>query len=320
MTTTKDDEDIYHLIDGEDAMYDIFGSSGNSRESILEWQYINEDNVNTALENYYYRSGENSNNSILMASNLFNEYESNADTERGTKFYRSKNDYRFWNNVYEANNEEMQQMSIRKMVDLSRTSFTSSTTKGVSKETNRDYKQFGQNWIVYRLTDVTLMKAEALVETAANDSDAVVLKQAFDLVHAVNKRSMMRNATDTLKFENFKTQANFELLVMNERERELCFEGKRWFDLLRFCYRHMEGVDANVLLADMTEGPKLYQPMLDMIVRKYESGDGPSGDAVSYKMKGEHFLYWPVAENELKVNKLLRQNPVYIQEKTTSKY
>ena len=319
MTTTKDDEDIYHLIDGDEAMNEIFGSSGNSRESILEWQYINEDNVNTALENYYYRSGENSNNSILMASNLFNEYESNADTERGTKFYRSKNDYRFWNNVYEANNEEMQQMSIRKMVDLTRESFTSSTTKGVTKETSRDYKQFGQNWIVYRLTDVMLMKAEALVETAANDSDVVVLKQAFDLVHAVNKRSMMRNASDTLKFENFKTKDNFALLVMNERERELCFEGKRWFDLLRFCYRHMEGVNANVLLADMTEGPKLYQPMLDMIVRKYKGNDNSSGDAISYKMKSEHFLYWPIAENELKVNKLLRQNPVYIQEKTTSK-
>ena len=319
MSTTKDDEDIYHLIDGDEAMYEIFGSSGNSRESILEWQYINEDNVNTALENYYYRSGESSNNSIFMASNLFNQYETNADTERGTKFYRSKNDYRFWNNVYEANNEEMQQMSIRKMVDLSRASFSSSTTQGVSKETNRDYKQYGQNWIVYRLTDVMLMKAEALVEIAANDSDAVVLKQAFDLVQAVNKRSMMRNATDTLKFENYKTKDNFELLVMNERERELCFEGKRWFDLLRFCYRHMEGVNANVLLADMTEGPKLYQPMLDMIVRKYKGNDGSSGDAVSYKMKSEHFLYWPVAENELKINKLLRQNPVYIQEKTTSK-
>jgi hypothetical protein len=69
----------------------------------------------------------------------------------------------------------------------------------------------------------------------------------------------------------------------------------------------------------MVEGPKLYKPMLDMIVRKYNGDDGPSGDAVSYKMKGEHYLYWPVEENELKVNKLLRQNPVYIQEKTTSK-
>jgi hypothetical protein len=321
MTTLKEEEnDIYHLIDGDDAMSEIFGSGGNSRESILEWQYIDQDNVNTALEDYYYRNGENSNNSILMASGLFNSPDKSADTPQGKKFYLTKNDYRFWNNVFEANNEEMEQMSIRKMCDLSRQSFTSSSTKGAEKSlNNRDYKQFGQNWIVYRLTDVMLMKAEALVETAVNDSDAVVLKQAFDLVQAVNKRSMMRNATDTLKFETFKTKDNMELLVMNERERELCFEGKRWFDLLRYSYRHMEGVNINTLLADMTEGPKLYKPMLDMIIRKYNGDDGPSGDAVSYKMKGEHYLYWPVEENELKVNKLLRQNPVYIQEKTTSK-
>ncbi|MBO4463701.1 MAG: RagB/SusD family nutrient uptake outer membrane protein [Prevotella sp.] len=319
-TTLKDDEDdIYHLIDGDEAMYEIFGSSGNSRESILEWQYINQDNVNTSLENYYYRNGESANNSILMASELFNTVDKSADTQNGKKFYLTKNDYRFWNNVYEANNEEMQQMSIRKMCDLSRQTFSSSTTKGPKKDLDREYKQFGQNWIVYRLTDVMLMKAEALVETAVNDSDAVVLKQAFDLVQAVNKRSMMRNSADTLKFETYMTKDNMELLVMNERERELCFEGKRWFDLLRYSYRHMEGVDVNVLLADMTEGPKLYKPMLDMIVRKYNGDDGPSGDAVSYKMKGEHYLYWPVEENELKVNKLLRQNPVYIQEKTTSK-
>ena len=319
-TTLKDDEDdIYHLIDGDEAMYEIFGSSGNSRESILEWQYINQDNVNTSLENYYYRNGESANNSILMASELFNTVDKSADTQNGKKFYLTKNDYRFWNNVYEANNEEMQQMSIRKMCDLSRQTFSSSTTKGPKKDLDREYKQFGQNWIVYRLTDVMLMKAEALVETAVNDSDAVVLKQAFDLVQAVNKRSMMRNSADTLKFETYMTKDNMELLVMNERERELCFEGKRWFDLLRYSYRHMEGVYVNVLLADMTEGPKLYKPMLDMIVRKYNGDDGPSGDAVSYKMKGEHYLYWPVEENELKVNKLLRQNPVYIQEKTTSK-
>ena len=315
-TTLKDDEDdIYHLIDGDEAMYEIFGSSGNSSESILEWQYINQDNINSALESYYFQSGSNS---ILMASELFNTVDKSADTQNGKKFYLTKNDYRFWNNVYEANNEEMQQMGIRKMCDLSRVSFSSSTTKGVEKK-SREHDQFGQNWIVYRLTDVMLMKAEALVETAASDSDAVVLKQAFDLVQAVNKRSMMRNSADTLKFDTYKTKDNMELLVMNERERELCFEGKRWFDLLRYSYRHMEGVDVNVLLADMTEGPKLYKPMLDMIVRKYNGDDGPSGDAVSYKMKGEHYLYWPVEENELKVNKLLRQNPVYIQEKTTSK-
>ena len=104
---------------------------------------------------------------------------------------------------------------------------------------------------------------------------------------------------------------------MAERERELCFEGKRWFDLMRYCYRHMEGVDIHQKLADQAAWPELYKPMLDMVIRKY--GSGGEGDAVSYKMKGEPYLYWPIEENETKVNPLLKQNPVYIQEKTTSK-
>ena len=161
-----------------------------------------------------------------------------------------------------------------------------------------------------------LMKAEALVETAKSDSDVVNLKQAFNLVQAVNKRSMQKTATDTLKFENFKSKEDFELLVLAERERELCFEGKRWWDLMRYCYRHMEGVDVRQTLASQGAWPALYQPMLSMIVRKY-SGEG--GDAVSYKMKSEPYLYWPILESETKVNNLLNQNPVYIQEKSTSK-
>jgi len=56
--------------------------------------------------------------------------------------------------------------------------------------------------------------------------------------------------------------------------------------------------------------------MLTMIIRKY-SGEG--GDAVSYKMKSEPYLYWPILESETKVNSLLNQNPVFIQEKSTSK-
>jgi hypothetical protein len=161
-----------------------------------------------------------------------------------------------------------------------------------------------------------LMQAEALVETAASDSDIVTLKKAFDLVQAVNKRSIKKNSTDTLKFDAFQTKDGMELLVMNERERELCFEGKRWFDLMRFCYRHMEGVNSRQRLADTESWPARYKPMLLQIVRKYvDSG----GDAISYKMKTEPYLYWPIQESELKVNNLLKQNPVFIQEKSTSK-
>jgi len=318
---TELEEDIYHLEDGDEAFNTLFNTNqGNAHESILEWQYNGKDNSNQALENYYYQSGnENSyqSTSILMGSQIFNTVDQNANTDQGQKIYLSKNDYRFWNNIYDANNEEAQQLSVRKMVSTGAITDITTRTVGEAKSNSRAFKEFRQNWIVYRLTDIMLMKAEALVETAANDSDAVTLKKAFDLVQVVNKRSMAKTATDTLKYENFKSKDDMELLVMAERERELCFEGKRWFDLMRYCYRHMTGVNASTLIADQGTWPALYTPMLRMIVRKY--GNSGEGDAVSYKMKGEPYLYWPILESETKVNTLLKQNPVYIQEKTTSK-
>jgi hypothetical protein len=102
-----------------------------------------------------------------------------------------------------------------------------------------------------------------------------------------------------------------------EREREFCFEGKRWFDLMRYCYRHMNGVNIYQKLADTNSWPALYSPMLKMTVRKYS--EGGQSDAISIKMKSEPYLYWPIQESEIKVNNLLKQNPVWYQETTTSK-
>ena len=47
--------------------------------------------------------------------------------------------------------------------------------------------------------------------------------------------------------------------------------------------------------------------------------DVGGGEAVSAKMKTEPYLYWPVLESEIRVNKNLQQNPVYELDKTTSK-
>ncbi len=313
--------DRYHLADGSIAFYLLFSTNqGNAEESILEWQYNGKNNSNTTLENYYYQSGtkdDHQTTSILMASKIFNTVAENANSSQAQKVYLSKNDYRFWNNVYDVNNEEAEQLSVRKMVTTGYITDITTRTTGDSKTNTRAFTEFRQNWIVYRLTDLMLMKAEALTELASDNSDKTMLRQAFDLVQTVNKRSMEKTATDTLKFEDYGTKADMELLVLAERERELCFEGKRWFDLMRFSYRHMTGVDINRKLADTSSWPQLHAQMLKFITRKY--GEGGEGDAVSYKMKGEPYLYWPIQESETKVNRLLKQNPVYIQEKSTSK-
>lgn len=315
VSITGTEEDTLHLYDGDLAFISIFNNDNmNSHESILEWQYNGINNSNTALENYYYQSGSADNyqsTSIVMASSLFALPKDDA-----SKIYLSSNDYRFWNNVYGANSEEAEQLSIRKMVDYSTTLVSTNSSTGVTKSNGRPFKEFRQNWIAYRLTDLLLMKAEALVETATDSTDLVTLQEAFNLVKAVNDRSMSKSAKDLLTFDKYQNMVSMEELILEERERELCFEGKRWFDLLRYCYRHMTGVNINQLLADTETWPSLYSPMLKLIARKY-SGSG--GEAVTYKMKSEPYLYWPIKEGELKVNNLLKQNPVYHQEETISK-
>lgn len=326
-------KDPYHLYDGEYAQLEIFHfNNGNSRESILEWQYNGINNANSELEKYYYKTDNNAQHGRLMASKIFNSIETNANKEGAQKMFFSKDDYRYWNIIYDANNAEAEQLSIRKMVyaESSQSVVSVKSNAGLSKSSSRDFDNFRQNWIVYRITDLMLMKAEALVAMMRDtedieggeptedevERDAKYLKEAFDLVQVVNLRSMEKSSKDTLKVTNFRTKEAMEALVLAERERELCFEGKRWWDLMRYCYRGMKGVNINLTLNKQAVAPQLRKQMLDMIIRKYKAGEG---DAVSYKMDSEPYLYWPIYESELKVNNLLNQNPVWIQEKSTEK-
>ena len=306
--------DIYHLASRANQFYTIF-RAGNSWESILEWQYDGDKNSNETLERLYSRDGDNSNTPRVMASNIFNTTSSDAVTG-GQKVYFTKDDYRFWNFAYEVSptSGEAIEVPVRKMVDTYN-NITQVTANNGAPKGARAFNNYRQNWIVYRLSDVMLMKAEALVQLAKDNEDAS-LENAFNLVQFVNKRSLERNSTDTLKFNSYKSKTLMEQLVLAERERELCFEGKRWYDLMRYSYRHMSGVNINQLMSDNDFfAPQLYRPMVELMCRKSTNGS----QAVSAKMRDERYLYWPINEGELKVNTLLNAHPVFISVKSSSK-
>ena len=164
------------------------------------------------------------------------------------------------------------------------------------------------NWIVYRISDVMLMKAEAL----ALRNSGTDLNDAFTQVATIYNRSQTffyddgfmdgvgEPGTDELKKPN--GAEDMLLLVLEERQRELAFEGKRWFDLVRYALYTSKDGSTDELFAKTK--------MLD---HKYTSNK----DQYAAKMGTISSLFYPIAEREINTNPLLKQNETY---KTENKY
>jgi hypothetical protein len=156
----------------------------------------------------------------------------------------------------------------------------------------------GSNWIIYRLTDIMLMKAEALAQSLRDGSDqetinynTPILEQTFSIVNAINKRSVCQtNLADTLLASDYVTKVQMEGLVMRERQRELMFEGKRWYDLVRQSRR-------NGNTSELSQAA----------LKKVTTG----GSLIANKLSKMDAIYWPYNIDEMKVNNLLVQNPAF---------
>lgn len=184
------------------------------------------------------------------------------------------------------------------------------------------------NWIIYRLSDVMLMRAEAEVQIAgylsenATETDTTsnaasrayvdgstlstaeaLYDDAFNIVSAV----FMRSNPDAWNSEtarpvraDFKDKYSFENLVENERRREFLFEGKRYYDLVRRSRR---------------EGNTTY--FSNVISAKFQDGSG--GNALKIKMAMMDFMYMPYSKSQLDLNPYLTQNPAYAKDDDISK-
>lgn len=195
------------------------------------------------------------------------------------------------------------------------------------KFTSREYN----NWIIYRMTDVMLIKAEALACLGESN-----LPQVKAICNAIHRRSYCnyRNPSKTPNIDantgaignaygtskaSTKTGVTVPegiVCVMNERQIELIGEGKRWFDLVRLAercstpqYNGMNDPD-DPREAEVKNGYTGMKTMVDLFF-----GVGSNATNVTRlisRFKNRYGLYSPIYYMETKAsNGAIQQNPVW---------
>ena len=305
----------YPLADAEN-MYGQLFVSQNAEESIFEIQ----SRSNQAVCQYYYKyksANNNSGSGWLQAVPIFYNHATKYDrtTSLSNTSLYTDTDLRYYAACYlpkEASNNGL--YDIRKMISENLVSNkTAENARGVY-----NYGGLNRNYNVYRLTDVMLMKAEALVEkvdtTLETSEQALLLREPFTLIQEVNRRALYKdNQGDSMTWSVFQSLSKdqFEQLVMMERLREFCFEGRRWYDLMRYNYRHVSGVDYSRTLAELQDAGASFVANYSEMLALATRNRGTEANGVMAKMANEAYLYMPIPNSDIIVCPLLRQNPVY---------
>ncbi len=263
----------------------IFGQ-GNSFESIFELYFqTNQPTTNTLVSSFF------GNTSTPVGQCAAYSGLSNGIYDKNNNVFRPS-DCR----VPEFFEEQSGgQCCIRKYAYQS-TSFTISKSGNITQPARPGQMRSNSyaNWIIYRLTDVMLMKAEAEVEIGTPNA----MDDAFQLVSTIYNRANNFNtaSADTLVRADYANK--MRELVLEERRRELLFEGKRWYDLVRLSLRQN---DNTYLVNSVTQKQK------------------ERAQAISLQLQDPNALFWPYLESELDANPKLRQNEAYIKSETSQK-
>lgn len=308
--------------------YNLIFGTGHSFESIFELSFSSNEAAqgtkNSAVASMYGNSDTGFDNGAYLAGNenmLSSEATGTYDYDNAKAFtsydFRSQ-EYFKW--------DESSSFSIAKYVCKQMSVNVGSATvwsNGYKTTTYTPRTQNYANWIIYRLTDIMLMKAEAEVQLAdyidnyvaetdttseeanpaktraaygnAYSTSVEYYDDAFDIVEAIYLRSAPNATADARpKKASLLNKTMYDNLVGDERRRELLFEGKRFYDLLRRARR---------------EGNTTY--VSGKISSKYTSNSA----AMGIKMAMIEFLYMPYYHDELERNPLLIQNPAYDKEK-----
>ena len=162
--------------------------------------------------------------------------------------------------------------------------------------TPKDLENTDVNYILLRYADVLLMYVEAV-----NESEGQIDNLAIECLNQIKRRAYEKPITtpDTefdLKKQDFPTQQSVRDYLYLERARELCFEGFRRFDLIRW----------NMLKTTIDNFAQTFnQEIADGLVKSYKFTAGERFQT------GKHELY-PIPAYEVRETKgMIIQNPGY---------
>jgi len=265
-TGTLPADTVYYPSDADiTSLFDQLYATGNSDESIFELNF-NENKTNGFYDLF------SSTKNVLIA------YLDNIETNYFPAYERDPD------NVYDIRSKTFAYKGslIWKYQGLSRT--------GSARTSAQSYA----NWIFYRYPDVLLMKAEALIELSRESGNPdVYLSTAYDLITQVRERSNALDGETIISEEDLKAD-ELEEFLLDERAREFMFEGKRWYDVLRFAKRdNYASINYLLNMALQSSTPSEKQKSLQT------------------KLKDTRSHYWPIYYEELENNPLLVQNDYY---------
>jgi hypothetical protein len=243
----------FGLITASGAWYNILYRTGNSTESIFEFQF------NTQKLNTFYNMFAAGNKQFFAANRVMDQVYTTDDVNSLKDIRSDGASVRAEDNVI---------------------------WKYVGKNT-KDLIASGDSythWFVYRFADVMLMKAEALAQL---DRGA----EALELVTTIRSRANALPATDNNP--DPANKAEVARFILEEQARERMFEGKRWYDVLRYVkMNNYENIDY----------------LLDMVANIVPANMVRTAQA---KMQDHNSHYFPIYEYEIQTNKNLVQNPFY---------
>jgi len=243
---------------------------GNSNESIFElnWDYATYGQTSNSPSNYYQLQAS----SIYLYTTAMKE----RLVEETEEVLEGKNPVRSLYGAYVPSTDDYKTAELAYVWKY----------QGVGvDDVNAVRANKDANFIIYRMADVLLMKAEALIWKGADSWEA-----ALKIINQIRVRANLPELAINLQEADELTMLKY---VLNERDMELAAEGKRWYDLMRL------GKSKNY---------KYKNEFIQMVIANNKTA---SQSWLRSVLKNEYAWYLPIFQDELEANELLKQNPYY---------